>query len=180
MTVVITREASTHQGGCSANSFMIGDGVCDELTNIERCQYDGGDCCLRNSSRSLCSVCICRMLIDSDYIYDIMLPKFNAMALQNPYDFESLSKTYDISLTRTETHETCSTLCMDAELETKVNSWKYNKISKNCTCAWVDHISNKTKLKQMTTTEDNQDVAMLQMDKMMYTGIKSITHTYTF
>ncbi len=46
---------------CSANSFMIGDGVCDEATNTEECLFDGNDCCLENKNTDLCQDCFCRL-----------------------------------------------------------------------------------------------------------------------
>ncbi len=33
---------------------MIGDGVCDEVTNNERCLFDGGDCCKEDKSMTTC------------------------------------------------------------------------------------------------------------------------------
>ena len=42
------------------NSWMIMDGVCDDMTNTPQCLYDGGDCCLDSwSSTLLCSECKC-------------------------------------------------------------------------------------------------------------------------
>ncbi len=45
---------------CSANSFLLGDGVCDEITNNERCFFDKGDCCLgTEESLKYCTSCTC-------------------------------------------------------------------------------------------------------------------------
>ncbi len=43
---------------CGADSFMLRDGVCDELTNTALCHWDGGDCCLDKSIKdtTLCQV----------------------------------------------------------------------------------------------------------------------------
>ncbi len=47
---------------CSANSFLIGDGVCDEVTNNERCLFDNGDCCLDDDeSKKYCTSCQCNL-----------------------------------------------------------------------------------------------------------------------
>ncbi len=54
----------TQIDGCSASSFLINDGVCDEIANTERCLYDGGDCCLANKQTHLCHVCTCVFRID--------------------------------------------------------------------------------------------------------------------
>ena len=37
----------------------IADGICDDKTNIESCDFDGGDCCSDNSIRAFCDECIC-------------------------------------------------------------------------------------------------------------------------
>ncbi len=37
----------------------IGDGVCDDDTNISECAYDGGDCCLPEVNMDYCSLCEC-------------------------------------------------------------------------------------------------------------------------
>jgi hypothetical protein len=39
----------------------IGDGVCDDKQNIVECRYDGMDCCVRTSDRSICEVCECHL-----------------------------------------------------------------------------------------------------------------------
>ncbi len=45
---------------CSANSFLLGDGVCDEVTNNEQCLFDRGDCCSDDpESRIYCTSCLC-------------------------------------------------------------------------------------------------------------------------
>ncbi len=45
---------------CSANSFLIGDGVCDEVTNNEKCLFDSGDCCRQDAeSKKYCTSCLC-------------------------------------------------------------------------------------------------------------------------
>ena len=41
------------------NSELIGDGICDDLNNIQDCQYDGNDCCDENSNFDLCYLCDC-------------------------------------------------------------------------------------------------------------------------
>ena len=39
--------------------MYVGDGVCDDLTNIAECNYDGGDCCLFPRNTTYCSICQC-------------------------------------------------------------------------------------------------------------------------
>ncbi len=46
---------------CSAKSYLLGDGVCDEVTNYESCFFDGGDCCLDfyRKDTKFCQDCSC-------------------------------------------------------------------------------------------------------------------------
>ena len=37
----------------------VGDGYCDDYTNIEGCNFDGGDCCGSNVNTDWCTECIC-------------------------------------------------------------------------------------------------------------------------
>ena len=37
----------------------IADGYCDDPTNIENCNYDGGDCCNKNAVYMYCKECTC-------------------------------------------------------------------------------------------------------------------------
>jgi hypothetical protein len=39
----------------------IGDGFCDDKLNIVECRYDGMDCCVSFSDRSMCEVCECHL-----------------------------------------------------------------------------------------------------------------------
>ncbi len=54
-------EAVNLRFGCQADTFMIRDGVCDEATNLEACNFDGGDCCLDNKDITLCKQCSCKL-----------------------------------------------------------------------------------------------------------------------
>ena len=38
---------------------MVGDGFCNDETNIVACNYDGGDCCLNTINSEHCSNCTC-------------------------------------------------------------------------------------------------------------------------
>lgn len=41
------------------SSLWVNDGFCDDLTNNENCQFDGGDCCLDIIQAEYCDECIC-------------------------------------------------------------------------------------------------------------------------
>ena len=38
---------------------MVGNGFCNDETNIAACNYDGGDCCGHNVNTDFCSNCQC-------------------------------------------------------------------------------------------------------------------------
>ena len=38
---------------------IVGNGYCNDETNIANCNYDGGDCCLSNPNTEQCSECRC-------------------------------------------------------------------------------------------------------------------------
>ena len=48
----------TNHGECP-NPGWIGDGYCDDVTNNQYCNYDGGDCCGAAINTQYCSECQC-------------------------------------------------------------------------------------------------------------------------
>ena len=48
----------TNHGECP-NPGWIGDGYCDDITNNQYCNYDGGDCCGATINTQYCSECQC-------------------------------------------------------------------------------------------------------------------------
>ena len=52
-----------HQKTCAVNPgflpSIVKDGICNDETNNEECDYDGGDCCSSNINTELCFECIC-------------------------------------------------------------------------------------------------------------------------
>ena len=52
---------TTENPFCQHNTVWIGDGQCDDILNIESCNYDGGDCCLSANKVdvSFCVECFC-------------------------------------------------------------------------------------------------------------------------
>ena len=38
---------------------LIGDGVCDDIVNNLKCNFDNGDCCEINLIKSNCLMCLC-------------------------------------------------------------------------------------------------------------------------
>ena len=44
---------------CHENKDWVGDGFCDDATNIIECNYDGGDCCGYDINTKHCKKCQC-------------------------------------------------------------------------------------------------------------------------
>ena len=51
-------EQKSTKSACPKENY-VGDGYCDDATNIEECFYDGGDCCNKNSEYLFCNECVC-------------------------------------------------------------------------------------------------------------------------
>ncbi len=114
---------------------MIGDGVCDEITNTPRCLYDGGDCCQAEKS-SLCRICTCKKDIDTGAL-QVRLDQEEVMTASNSDLFdEVIVKSVDISVDDVINSNTCSQLCLERSLAT-VNGWRYSFDSKLCSCVLV-------------------------------------------
>ena len=46
----------------NGTSSWIGDGFCDDINNIQGCNYDGGDCCEESEvpiNKHFCMECTC-------------------------------------------------------------------------------------------------------------------------
>ena len=44
---------------CKYYNHFVGDGFCDDLTNLAACNHDGGDCCGDDVNKNHCVKCIC-------------------------------------------------------------------------------------------------------------------------
>ena len=44
---------------CDYYNDWIGDGLCDDVTNLVECNHDGGDCCGDDVKTTYCEVCEC-------------------------------------------------------------------------------------------------------------------------
>ena len=51
----------------------VNDGICDDITNVEECDFDGNDCCLDEIVDYFCIDCICHYLKGNVYT---LLQKF--------------------------------------------------------------------------------------------------------
>ena len=43
------------------DTALIGNGFCNDITNIRSCDFDGGDCCGENISMEFCEICTCHL-----------------------------------------------------------------------------------------------------------------------
>ena len=44
---------------CPSAEAWVGNGKCDDETNIPECDYDGGDCCMDPYVQGFCTICVC-------------------------------------------------------------------------------------------------------------------------
>ena len=51
-------ECNYDDGDCCSNPNMVDNGFCNDETNQPECNYDGGDCCVNVNTES-CSECNC-------------------------------------------------------------------------------------------------------------------------
>ncbi len=104
-------EEQEEQEGCSANSFLINDGVCDEVTNNALCLYDGKDCCRQIKLTHYCQDCTCR-LSDTDNIILEKLLEAQVYKHTSESDSESNLKTIKI-VEEVKSPRVCGILCID-------------------------------------------------------------------
>ena len=43
------------------DTALIGNGFCNDITNVRSCDFDGGDCCGENISTEFCVNCTCHL-----------------------------------------------------------------------------------------------------------------------
>ncbi len=128
MTIGSTNSDENHHGGCSGNSFLIGDGVCDEITNVKKCLYDGGDCCREDKNTEICRKCTCLLSVDPEKLAQRMTD--NQVGLY-VFDNESLvQEPFEIliQVNEVKSAQVCAKLCLEAEAEAtdfghKIDSW---------------------------------------------------------
>ncbi len=131
--VVVKEKASTPQDGCSANSFMINDGICDELTNSKRCLFDGGDCCRQEKSTPLCEVCTCKLDTNATQLR-MDFESQDVILFPNGFDYPSQELASVAKIEDVESIEVCSRICMDSATKSLMDGWRILKGPK--TAAW--------------------------------------------
>ncbi len=125
---------------CGSDSFMLRDGVCDEVTNIKACLFDGGDCCLEQKNEELCHNCMCKMNVDLSFI-ESKIKEENVKMFANHGHFRELIQLRAKLVKDVENIDTCSMLCLhNNNLDGKINSWLFNLTSQVCKCTWINTI----------------------------------------
>ncbi len=137
--------SATAQGtGCSANSFLIQDGVCDEITNIQRCLYDGGDCCKEDKKSHICRKCTCHIDFDEDKLLEKMEDNEVAVYASEQLDhFKVVRQVEEIA-----SKPTCLAFCFGliAEGAMDINTviYYHKSGSRNCSCASFENCFNNS------------------------------------
>ncbi len=128
---------------------MLRDGVCDEVVNIARCHYDGGDCCKENKDRGLCRDCSCILVINQQDLGD----QFKALEIKpvaNPQDLEIAvgykKNGWEVYVENVVSVEVCGVLCLDHKNADELNAWHYQIDDQICKCGWVESKSCPDKM----------------------------------
>ncbi len=116
---------------------MIGDLVCDDMTNTEECEYDGGDCCLPHKSTPLCiDNCDCILTVDNDFLADAF-DKHKVFQSMNVDDYKDSKLAFDIEVTDVVSIGVCAMICFETGTIERVNYWSYSSGSRTCKCSWI-------------------------------------------
>ncbi len=117
---------------------MLRDSVCDDPSNIARCLYDGGDCCLENKDRTLCKYCTCILEVD----HEELMEKFDELTIkpsENPESLDNaIGSSWTVEVEDVITSQVCTVLCLDHKRVDELNAWHYESINRICRCGWVE------------------------------------------
>ncbi len=162
--------------GCGANSFMLNDGVCDELTNIAMCLFDGGDCCLQEKSTHLCRACDCTLNIDKDDLLQTF-KRLDVRQFDNPEDYSLVATTIVKRVADVTSLDVCSTHRLELEEDKPVNAWMYSNASRVCECTLIESrafcledLRKTIAFSKVSVIPDNSDLAFLQTEKILKCG----------
>ncbi len=132
---VVTKDANVCGG---PESFMIGDGICDELTNTGQCRWDGGDCCFDRSKKdsTLCTTCTCKVTVNTTELL-VTFQSTEVRMFQNLSNYDSLIWETDKIVDDILSDEVCFTICLNFELQDAVNGWRFSTETNTCSCSWL-------------------------------------------
>ncbi len=157
---------------CGSEDFMMRDNVCDDPSNIDKCLYDGGDCCLENKDRTLCRECACILEIDHDELKEkfkvLQVNKVGASNDVNGY----LQSTQTIQVEDVVSADVCAVLCLEHETSNDINIWQYKVNEEICKCGWIqsttcpsDMIDPDWTFGETDLQIDDQSIAFVQLAK---------------
>ncbi len=155
---------------------MLRDGVCDEVTNIQRCLYDGGDCCIAkpNKDRTMCKDCSCILDFDREWYSERSKQTGVVTYIKDPDIFDKIVWRIVKEVEDVVMDEVCIMLCLDNELDSEVNGWKYSYRSLTCTCAWLEPIKDCDYLSYLSGVNGSSasvaSVASVQRNKILRCG----------
>ncbi len=127
---------------------MLNEGICDELTNHQRCIFDGGDCCRQNKSTELCSVCTCKLNTAEEQLNDdyesLDVRVFHNMDTFTQQNIKIVATVEDV-----QSFQVCSRICMDADRYSLVDDWKIlmnrkASVWRKDVNAWMFRFDNRT------------------------------------
>ncbi len=167
-----TQKVDVGEHGCSSDSFMLRDGVCDDPTNTEECIYDGGDCCLEDKATHLCRVCACIMEVDEEELQN-KFDKLEVKALKNPDNFMSIVSSVRKTVTNVVMDAVCSMICVDDDIINSFNSWHFDAAIKECKCGWIDYHTEDLNDSKPVDASRNFSVAFVQEAKLFPHGKKT-------
>ncbi len=157
-------------GKCSADSFMIDDGVCDEATNNAMCLYDGGDCCLESKNKELCRECDCRQTKDKDELFEDFA-RLDVRQFDRIGDYELVLTKRVKTVEDVVTLDVCSSHCLDLGDDQPVNAWKYNNATRVCECSMVssDNFCSQS-VTLLEVMKNGSEVAYIQKAQLLECG----------
>ncbi len=115
---------------------MLRDSVCDEVTNIEVCLFDGGDCCLEAKIRSQCKDCSCKKVIEPEKL----LAQFKELDIKPMRQEIVTLDTQIANIEDVDSAETCAVVCLEHEKKDEINAWQYLVYKteiRTCRCGWM-------------------------------------------
>ncbi len=164
----MSTEAGNRQG-CSANSFLIRDGVCDEVTNIAKCLYDGGDCCKVDKNTDICQKCTCIMSVDMAELAQTLASKeartYVGVSDGDISDQDSKFELVDF-VEDVITAEVCSQLCISLRDDVNaIDSWIYrtgSNGSMTCECTKFLSCLVERQFESLIGGDDKVDLDLLE------------------
>ncbi len=155
--------ATSKAQDCRSHEVMIGDGLCDEVTNNELCLYDGGDCCLERKSTPLCVDCTCKIAVDLDQL-EARLAEHKILVTAQPINAFIADAPFETTKEVDEVLDTfvCSLICLDMLMISATNAWIFNENGQNtCICGFLclDNNIDQTQLQNFTRELFDQEIS---------------------